>query len=377
MAYLLVFVVLLVFVLIYDTNTNGTKKNNDANAAVLFALIMLSLLAGLRYRVGTDTLAYMDEYEKYPLSYYKDKYLLGWYALIAFCKSLHLSFYCVQIILAFFTNYAVVCFLKRYALHFFSSLLLYYIIVFPTLNFEILRQGVSVAIFLLSFHYLEERKLAKYFICGGIACLFHSSALVLLFIPLLIWIPVNKKTLTGYLALITLVIVFSSLMKEQIYEFSRGLSFLDDRAFYYFSEVDVEESFSPISYIYNLLLNVIIPLLVIRFHWYSNKLPSQFIIICMFSMILYIVSIYMPIIYRFNSFFQLFNLVLFVYLFNWIRCRFKFKPFFVFFICLMLFVGIKSRVYFAYDEGRPVYYHYYPYSSIFNEFKVPQREQWE
>ena len=44
---------------------------------------------------------------------------------------------------------------------------------------------------------------------------------------------------------------------------------------------------------------------------------------------------------------------------------------------LMLFVGIKSRVYFAYDEGRPVYYHYYPYSSIFNEFKVPQREQWE
>ena len=377
MVYLLVLMILLVFVLIYDTSTNGTKRCNEANSAMLFALIMLSLLAGLRYRVGTDTLAYMDEYEKYPLSYFKDRYLFGWYALMAFCRSLHLSFYCVQIFLAFLTNYAVIKFLRRYSLHFFSSLLIYYVIVFPALNFEIIRQGVCVAIFLLSFHYLEERKLVKYYIWTGIACLFHYSALLLLLIPLLIWIPVNKKTLTGFLVLIALVIAFASLMKTQIYELSKGLSFLEDRAFYYFSEVDVEESFSPISYIFNLLLNVVIPLLVIRFHWYSNKIPPQYVIICMFSMIIYVVSMYMPIIYRFNNFFQLFILVLFVDLFTWVRCQIILKPFLAFFVCLMLFVGVKARGYFASDEGRPIYYHYYPYSSVFNEFKVPIREQWD
>ena len=377
MVYLLVLMILLVFVLIYDTSTNGTKRCNEANSAMLFALIMLSLLAGLRYRVGTDTLAYMDEYEKYPLSYFKDRYLFGWYALMAFCRSLHLSFYCVQIFLAFLTNYAVIKFLRRYSLHFFSSLLIYYVIVFPALNFEIIRQGVCVAIFLLSFHYLEERKLVKYYIWTGIACLFHYSALLLLLIPLLIWIPVNKKTLTGFLVLVALVIAFASLMKTQIYELSKGLSFLEDRAFYYFSEVDVEESFSPISYIFNLLLNVVIPLLVIRFHWYSNKIPPQYVIICMFSMIIYVVSMYMPIIYRFNNFFQLFILVLFVDLFTWVRCQIILKPFLAFFVCLMLFVGVKARGYFASDEGRPIYYHYYPYSSVFNEFKVPIREQWD
>ena len=369
--------ILFVFVLNFDTSTNGTKRCNEANSAMLFALIMLSLLAGLRYRVGTDTLAYMDEYEKYPLSYFKERYLFGWYALMAFCKSLHLSFYCVQIFLAFLTNYAVIKFLRRYSLHFFSSLLIYYVIVFPALNFEIIRQGVCVAIFLLSFHYLEERKLVKYYIWTGIACLFHYSALLLLLIPLLMWIPVNKKTLTGFLVLVALVIAFASLMKTQIYELSKGLSFLEDRAFYYFSEVDVEESFSPISYIFNLLLNVVIPLLVIRFHWYSNKIPPQYVIICMFSMIIYVLSMYMPIIYRFNNFFQLFNLVLFVDLFTWVRCQIILKPFLAFFVCLMLFVGVKARGYFASDEGRPIYYHYYPYSSVFNEFKVPIREQWD
>lgn len=377
MVYLLVFMVLLVFVLLYDKDTDGTIKSDEANYAMLFAFIMLSLLAGLRYRVGTDTLSYMDEYDKYPLSYFKDKYLFGWYALIAVCKTLHLSFYSVQIILAFFTNFAVVIFLRRYALHFFSSLLLYYIIVFPTLNFEIIRQAVCIAILFLSFHYLEEKKILHYYIFAGIACLFHYSALFLLIIPLLTWIPINKKMLTVFITLICLVIVSASLLKEHIYEISKGLSFLEDRAFYYFSEVDAEESFSPISYILNLLLNVIIPLLVIRFHWYSEKISSQYIIICMLSMIIYVVSMYMPVIYRFNSFFQLFNIILFVELFGWVRGLFKLKPFLVFLLCLMLFVGVKARGFFASDDGRPVYYHYYPYSCYFDEYKVPQREHWD
>ena len=377
MIYLLVFMILLVFVLIFDTSTNGTKRCNEANSAMLFALIMLSLLAGLRYRVGTDTLAYMDEYEKYPLSYFKERYLFGWYALMAFCKSLHLSFYCVQIFLAFLTNYAVIKFLRRYSLHFFSSLLIYYVLLFPGLNFEIIRQGVCVAIFLLSFHYLEEKKFIKYYIWTGIACLFHYSALLLLLIPLLMWIPINKKTLTGFMVLAALEIAFASLMKEQIYEFSKGLSFLEHRAFYYFSEVDTEESFSLISFVFNLTLNVLIPLFIIIRHCYSEKISSGYIVICMFSMIIYIVSAYMPIIYRFNNFFQLFSLVLFVDLFNWIRVHIKGRPFFVLLILLLIFVGIKGRVYFANIEGTPGYYRYYPYSSIFNEFKVPQREQWD
>lgn len=377
MIYFIVLIVLLLFVIIYDASITGSKKHNGANNAVMLALIMLSLLAGLRYRVGTDTLSYMDEYNNYPLSFFKDKYLFGWYALMALCKSLHFSFYGVQLILAVLTNYAVVKFLRRYSLHFFSSLLLYYIIVFPTLNFEILRQGVCVAIFLLSFHYLEEKKLAKYYIFAGCACLFHYSALILLLIPLFAFIPLHKKTLTVFFVLLSLVMIFSTLLKEQILEFSRELSFLEERSYYYFSDVDVEESFSPISFIFNLLMNVIIPLLIMRFHWYNCKIPSQYILICMFSMVIYIVSMYMPIIYRFNNYFQLFNLVLFVDLFNWIRCRFSYRPFIVFFICLVLFLGVKGRVYFVSDDGRPIYYHYYPYSSIFNEFKVPQRENWD
>lgn len=377
MVYLLVFMILLMFVLIYDTSTYGTKKCEGANSAMLFALIMLSLLAGLRYRVGTDTLAYMDEYEKYPISYFKDMYLWGWYALMAICKSLNLSFYFIQLILAFFINFAVFKFLKRYSAHFFSALLLYYVLIYPALNFEILRQSVCVAFFLLSFSYLERRDYVTYYIMIGAACLFHYSAILLLFIPLLTLIPVNRKSIWGFVILSFLVIVFSSLMKERIYELSKGISILEARAYYYFSDVDTQESFSLISFAFNLILNVLIPLFIIIRHCYSYKITSGYIVICMFSMIIYIVSAYMPIIYRFNNYFQLFNIVLFVDLFSWTRTHFRMKPYFVFVVCLLLFLGVKSRVYFGNDDGRRVYYHYYPYSCIFNEFKVPQREQWD
>ena len=83
---------------------------------------------------------------------------------------------------------------------------------------------------------------------------------------------------------------------------------------------------------------------------------------------------YMPIIYRFNSFFQIFNLILFVDFFNYIRSIVKYKPFIVFYICIVLFVGVKMRAFFAEDEGTPIYYHYYPYSSVFNEYIVQERE---
>lgn len=377
MVYILVFVILLTFTIVFDYSYKGTSNKHSQTIAIVVSFVLLSLLAGLRYRVGTDTLSYMDEYYKYPSSYFKETYLYGWYLFIAACKKLHFSFYVVQLILALFTNYAVFYFLRRTANHFYFALLLYYVIVYPALNFEILRQGVCISIFLLSFNYLENKAFVKYYICVGVACLFHYSALMLLLIPLLLLIPINKKSFNFFIAVIILTIGLSSLLKEQIYQFSMGLSFLEDRAFYYFSEVDTEESFSPISYFFNLALNVIIPYIIIRYHIYSERVSKAFLVVSMFSMIIYIVSVYMPIIYRFNNYFQLFNLVLFVDFFNWLRMHVKGRPFVIMLVAILLFVGVKARVYFARNEGTPVYYHYYPYSSILNEFKVDQRENWD
>ena len=374
MIYFLIFAILLAFTITFDYSYKGTSKKNSSRVAVVVSLIMLSLLAGLRYRVGTDTLSYMDEYYRYPSSYFREKYLLGWYLFISTCKSLKFDFYLVQLILAFFTTFAVISFLKPYSNHFFSTLLLYYVIIYPGLNFEILRQGVSISFFLLSFAYLDGKLYFKYYLFAVIACLFHHSALVLLFIPLLTWIPINKKSTNVFIATFVVVIMLSSFLKEQIYQFSMGLSFLEDRSFYYFSKVDTEEAFSIVPFVLNLTLNVVIPFIVIRYQIYSERVTNAILVVCLFSMIIYIVSAYMPIIYRINNNFQLFSLILFVDLFNYIRIHVKGRPFFVMLVLLLIFIGIKGRVYFANIEGTPGYYRYYPYSSVFNEFKVFQRE---
>lgn len=377
MIYLLVFIFLLFFSLRFDYRSKKAIKNQSSTTAMYISFIMLVLLAGLRYRVGVDTINYTDEYNDYPLSYFEDRYQIGWYVFILLFRSLGLSFYWVQISLALLTNFAVFSFVKKYSQYFFFSILLYYVVVFPVLNFEILRQGICVSLFLLSFKYLDNRNYIRYYLLIGLACLFHYSALILLLLPLFTWIPINKKTVSLSFVLVLSVLVLSAIMKEQIFELSMGMSFLEERAQYYFSEVDLNKSVSVVPYIVNLTLNVLIPFIIIWHSCYNTKVTPAFIIVCILSMIVYVVSIYMPVIYRFNSFFQVFNLIIIIDFFSSIRNKFEKRPFIIFFILVLLFIGVKARGFFVKDEGMPIYYHYYPYSSIFNEFKVPQREHWD
>lgn len=96
MIYFLVFIFLLFFSLRFDYRSKKTIKNQSSTTAMYISFIMLVLLAGLRYRVGVDTINYTDEYNDYPLSYFEDRYQIGWYVFILLFRSLGLSFYWVQ-----------------------------------------------------------------------------------------------------------------------------------------------------------------------------------------------------------------------------------------------------------------------------------------
>ena len=148
-------------------------------------LLILVLLAALRYRVGTDSIIYDDEYNKNGLSYIKDRYLIGWYMFIKIFKTLNCSFYIVQFVIAAFVNYSVFMFLKREQHRLlFSALTMYYVLIYPGWNFEILRQVMCISIFLLSYRFLEEKKYIRYYIYSIIACTIHETAYLLLLLPL-------------------------------------------------------------------------------------------------------------------------------------------------------------------------------------------------
>ena len=69
-------------------------------------------------------------------------------------------------------------------------------------TFISLRQSITIAIFLYSMHYIQDKNWKKYFIACSIACLFHNGALILF--PIYF---INKITLTKSL-LIKVNIIF-------------------------------------------------------------------------------------------------------------------------------------------------------------------------
>ena len=374
MIYIFILFLFLICTLKYDV-----RHNKKSNICVNTLLVILVLLAALRYRVGTDTIIYNDEYNKYGLSYIKDRYLIGWYIFIKFFKTLGCSFYVVQFVIAAIVNYSVFKFLKKEQNRLlFSALTIYYVLIYPGWNFEILRQSLCISIFLLSYRLLEEKKYVKYYINSIIACTIHETAFLLLFLPLLKTIKITKTNLYIIEALSILSIFLAPFIRQFILDYTMVLEFADEKAMLYLGNVDVVVSASSIiSYCFNILLNAIFPYWVIHKNLKTNRRNNLFNVFALMSILIYVLSIYIPLLYRINYYFILFTYLLYIDGIEYItRClckKFKYGVYFLLFISLL---AVKARLYFTRNEfGTPAYVHYYPYTNIFDERIICDREE--
>lgn len=373
MIYFIILFLILFLAIKYDF-----RPNQEQNKWYNIILVILVFLAGLRYRVGTDTLVYMDEYEAGPsyLSFIKDKYLIGWYLFMKACHSLHLSFYIVQFIIAIVINVGIFRFLRRsMPMATFSLLLMYYVLFYPGWNFEVLRQAICISLFLYALPYLEEKKYIKYYLLVATACTFHEASLFLLLIPLIIRIPVTRKTLSVMIFLLLLFILSAPFIRERVVAYALILRPFQDKAAHYFDAVDLNASFSIANYMFNMVLNVALPLWAIIRNIRTKQFSDSFIILSMISLLTYSLSTMLPMMYRLNYFFVLFSYVMLMSFFVDVSQKISVRGFkTTFFILLIVFLTFKARVYFVEKNNTPMYVHYYPYTNIFNEEKIIKRE---
>ena len=373
MIYLLYFLFILFCAIRFDF-----CKSKIANQYFYAIFLLLVALAGFRYRVGTDTLVYMDEYDM-SLSFIKDKYLIGWYLFIKLCRFLHLSFYSVQFIIAIVINYGIFKFLrKNETTALFSALLLYYSLLYPGWNFEVLRQAICVSVFLLTLPLLDSGKYIKYYILVAICCTIHETALLLLPIPFIYKIKITKKTFRIFVVIVAGVIISAPFIRDAIFSYSLLLLPFQDKAAYYFKDVDLTENIDLLSYVFNILLNIVIPLIAIYKNINAQKYSNGFMILALVSVVTYAISTMLPMMYRLSFYFSPFSLILFIPILEdiskWISNK-KFKPIFI--LLLLILILFKGRTYFVEKNGTMVYMRYYPYTSIVNEVKIPQRENFD
>lgn len=188
----MIYIVIIIYLVICSLTYDFIKSNKGKKVNFFIILIVLILLAGLRYRVGGDTLRYIDMYEYIPTikNFSFNDTIFGkfqplWTLLSSLTKSISPNFIVLQIILALIVNTTMLFFFKNNTKYYFTAILLYFLYFYGNLNFEILRESLAISMFLISIKYYKQSKWILYYICVIIAFFFHYSAIILFFLPLI------------------------------------------------------------------------------------------------------------------------------------------------------------------------------------------------
>lgn len=193
--YFVVTILLIIFIIRYDFN----GKTEGRNLCYFMVMVILILIAGLRWRLGIDTMAYMIRFYYNYSSIDKlsmDDFALGsdpFYTLInVFVKSLGGRFYMVQIIEAAIVNILVFKYIKKHTQFIFTCVLFFFFISYLNYTMEVMRGSISIAICLFGNDYILEKKWWKGYTLYLIALMFHFQTIVLFILPMFFFIRFNK-----------------------------------------------------------------------------------------------------------------------------------------------------------------------------------------
>ena len=378
----MIYLLLAVFMFLLSYKYDIRCHKNDKLFFYYLLLGILVLFAGLRYRVGSDTIVYIGQFKYIPpidkifsigLDQFTQRPL--WIIYFSFFKYLG-SFYLLQLSNAIIINCSYFAYAKKHTTNWFTFIFLYFIIYYIGLNFEIMREALASSVAIWGFKFLEEKKWIKYYIIAFISFNIHESAIILFLLPLFYKINFKVKTWTILLFILSITIVLFKPLLTQI----NGLLMLASSNSSLLSKFNVYSSMNN-TYNFNYYLNFwylplfCIPLFIIYSKLRLNQDEKNLNLVYI-SSILSILMAYMSVLGRFSNYLNVFILIFLTDFLVEIVSSKILKPRFIFLIILVAFIspGIIIKYQSRYGDGR-FYNKYYPYSFIFNEFKDPIREK--
>lgn len=226
----MIYFICLIFFIIFAIQFDYFERKEGGLFAWVFSFLTCVFISGLRYKVGGDTFVYMYGFEDYPsfsefstFNFSEAPYEIAWYILSALCKLISDSFFFFQFVHAFLINLVFFRTIKKYTKFKFTGLVLYFIFGFLYFNMEIMRESLAVCVFLLALSFYYEKKWVKYYLSVGVACLFHTSALLLVIFPFFSQIKLSKAFLFSFLVILSC----SGLLWKLFYEYIFYFNFID------------------------------------------------------------------------------------------------------------------------------------------------------
>lgn len=372
--YLIVFIYLLFNSYIYDL-LGCVHRFQKIN--VLFPCVILVFIAGLRYQVGVDSLAYEHFFNTetkslFEIDYFylmNSRFMPGWTLLSSVCYTLG-GYLVFQFLLAAFSMASVYALFSRSTKYISTAMLLFYITFFHYFTIEILREGLVVSLFVWSVLKLDSQKYQS-FLLVLLGFFIHKFAFVAVFAWLILKLKLksNQFLVISFIGVILLSIIENPVaILESIVSVHR----LVDLQNY---KVNVDLSF--IGYVYY-MIKIFIPLFLIyyaRKHKYilsfsvSNRVLYTLVGIYCSIYVLRVLSI--PYVERVANYFYLFVILLAaIVLISFLKRQTLLLRSFIFFPIVVLVALYSWAPDTQPDENgvTPISY-YYPYYSVFSKSK--------
>ena len=390
MIYIVLFIYYVFLALLYDVG----RYRRYRRLHFFVSLALMILVSGLRYRVGSDTVVYMDDFKYYPDLFhlrwndFSDvRYEPFWILLNVCCKTLCNDFFLVQCVISMIHIVIWGKFVKKVCPTLcFSMVLFYYMFEYTKQNMEVMREAVALAFFLLAILALNERKTWKVVLYVITAFLFHKFSLVVFGLFYGFYLVYSLKKIY-VLPIITFFIVMPIIQRDWIYIVIGNILSVDtvytkEIMFYATSDTYTmtEYNWKGILSIFLLMFIYIFMNLKCRREYgsYVQLNEKLFESAIFFSILLISLKYSFMIVFRLYDYFQTFTSLLIIIMFiKSVRCYSLNKRFLLYFLFLSVpsFFTIKRyQAEFDLNPNVASYLRYYPYNSVLNPKKDRDRE---
>lgn len=227
-----------------------------SNTGFLIVLLLLVIMAGVRYNVGTDYETYSQIQIPEVLSGVTSRVEFLYQVLIKFGASLgnDQTYMWIFLLTHLFIIYPIMISYKRLSGNFSLSMFIFLFSGFYNNSLNMMRQSIAIAFFTFGILFIVKRKPVQYTIIIVIAFLFHSTAILLLPVYFLYNKHISNKIFT---IIVVVILMFSSLFRQ--------LAFWISSKMMIYSEYFINSKYSTRPILWSYVLFNLIVILILYF----------------------------------------------------------------------------------------------------------------
>lgn len=348
-------IITMIYFIIYKLKKIHTGHKKKIFLIIVY--IILFLIVGLRnFETGNDTINYLKFFDNTTQSkwnmlttgHFEPGYVIFNIILSYFTTNSRLFL----IITSFIFSTVIITFISKESKHPYISIIIYIGLLLFYYSMTMIRQFMAIMIIIYAYKYVKTRNLIKYILSILLACTFHMTAIIAIFIYPMYILKISKKIICIMISFSILLSFAIPLCIENILSIAGRTGFYSDRLW----------SYNVSNILYTLIYLILFIIFFKTLKKYNNKeqINDFYLLMILSSSCINLLGISMNVLSRLAMYYSIFTIIAVP---NMIECINIKKIREKFYICLTLFLLLYSNTIIIF---RPEWFRIDKYKMVFN-----------